>query len=125
MFEKNVRKLYSLYFYCEWLHDAGDKNLLSLGKEFDERIANLLAFKRAVEKEISLLSEDELARLVGNSTEDVSDDDQATTIRHDKIFCDLARAAPAEVIQSSKQAFALWALDLRGGPAFSTSLQPC
>ncbi len=113
MFEKNVRKLYSLYFYCEWLLDAGDKNLLSLGKEFDERIVDLLAFRQLVEKEISLLSEEELARLVGNSTEEVSEDDQATTIRHDKKFRNLARAAPAEVIMSSKQAFTLWALGLR------------
>ena len=62
-----IRKLYSLYF-ADWLLYAADENLLSLGDPFDERISKILSFKQLVEKEVGLLSEERIARLVSPVT---------------------------------------------------------
>ena len=67
-----IRKLYSLYF-ADWLLYAADENLLSLGDPFDERISKILSFKQLVEKEVGLLSEERIARLVGRSNEEMHD----------------------------------------------------
>jgi hypothetical protein len=110
--DTNIRKLYSLYF-AEWLLDAGDVNLLSLGDHFDERILKIVVFKDLVEKEVGLLSEGRVARLVGGQDQELDDADQANMIRDDTKFRKLARTAPAEVRNSRNQEFALWALGLR------------
>ncbi|WP_424176589.1 hypothetical protein [Yoonia sp. TsM2_T14_4] len=78
--DTNLRKLYSLYF-AEWLLDAGDVNLLSLGDHFAERILKIIVFKDLVEKEVGLLSEDRVARLVGGPDQELDDADQANMIR--------------------------------------------
>lgn len=112
MSDTNVKKLCSLYF-CEWLLDAGDANLLSLGDIFDERISKIIAFKETVSKEVDMISEERLFRLVNSSSMEMNDSDHAETIEDDQRFRELGKAAPAEVSNSKNQSFAIWALGLR------------
>jgi hypothetical protein len=114
MSDTNVKKLCSLYF-CEWLLDVGDANLLSLGDAFDKRISKIIAFKGTVSKEIGMLPEDRLARLVNSSPKEQNDTYQAEALEDDKRFRELAKAAPAEVSNSRNQSFVIWALGLRPG----------
>jgi hypothetical protein len=107
-----IRKLYSLYF-ADWLLYAADVNLLSLGDPFDERISKILSFKQLVEKEVGLLSEERIARLVGRSNEEMHDSEQTEIIGDDARFRELSKAAPSEIINSRNQDFTLWALGLR------------
>lgn len=108
----NIRKLYSIYF-CEWLLDAGEENILSLGIVFDERISDIIAFKATVAKEVSLISVEGLAFLVGNSSELMDDSTHTKNLQVDRKLRELAKSAPAEIAVSEKQDFALWALGLR------------
>jgi hypothetical protein len=110
--DTNIKKLYSIYF-VDWLLDAGDVNLLSLGDWFDERILNVIVFKDLVSKEVSLLSEDSLARLVGGASEELNETDQAKMMKDDATFRKLAKTAPAEVTGPRNRDFTLWALGLR------------
>jgi hypothetical protein len=110
--DTNIKKLYSIYF-VDWLLDAGDVNLLSLGDWFDERILNIIVFKDLVSKEVSLLSEDSLARLVGGASEELNEIDQANMMKDDATFRKLAKTAPAEVTGPRNRDFTLWALGLR------------
>lgn len=112
MVEQRIRKIYSLYF-CEWLFEAGDENLLSLGNRFNDRISDIIAFKAVVTREIEALSSTTLDALTNGSQNEQNDADHAVTLKADKHLIAVARTAPVEIRTSKGIDFTLWALGLR------------
>jgi hypothetical protein len=70
-------------------------------------------FKGLVSKEVGLLSENSLARLVVGASEELGETDQANMMKDDATFRKLAKTAPAEVTGPINRHFTLWALGLR------------